>query len=143
VDGQIGRGRHIAVAEGLEDDRGVAALEARAADVFLHIDAREAQLGGLAQHVDREVPLLVPLGRMRGKLSLGEGLGRILNGDLIVAEREIHARYPPMRGRANPVGFLAADLPRGGDCVNHIPLADFECCSAEKNGNQTPGALDP
>ena len=34
-------------------------------------------------------------------------------------------------------------LPRGGDCVNHIPLADFEWCGAKKNGNQTSQTLDP
>jgi hypothetical protein len=91
--------------------------QARAADVFLHIDAGETQLGRLAQHVDREVFRLVPLGGMRGKLSFGEGARGILNGDLIVAEREIHARNPPLRGRTALI-ILALDVPRRGARVN-------------------------
>lgn len=33
----------------------------------------------------------------------------------------------------NPVTFLVADLPRVSDCVNHISVADFECCGAQKS----------
>jgi hypothetical protein len=117
VDGQIGRRRHVAVAQCLENDRCVQTRQARAPDIFLHIDAGETQLGGLAQHVDREVFLLVPLRGMRGKLSFGEGARGLLNGDLIVAEREIHARNPPVRGRTALI-ILALEVPRQGARVN-------------------------
>jgi hypothetical protein len=54
---------------------------------------------------------------MRGKLSFGEGARRVLNGDLIVAEREIHARNPPVRGRTALI-ILPLDVPRRGPRVN-------------------------
>ena len=57
--------------------------ERRAADVLLHIEPGEPQLGGLLQHVDREVPLRVPARGVRRQLGGGEGAGRVLDRPLV------------------------------------------------------------
>jgi hypothetical protein len=77
-------GRDVAVGELLEDDRGVEPAQRRAAHILADIEPREPKLGGLPQHVDREMLLLVPAGRMRGELGGGEGAGGVFDGPLVV-----------------------------------------------------------
>ena len=50
----------------------------------------QAKAGGGPEHVHREVLVLVPARRMRGKLGLGEIARRRLNGPLIVRQFEVH-----------------------------------------------------
>jgi hypothetical protein len=91
VDRDEGRSGDIAVAELLEDDRGVQPAKRRAADVLLDVEAAEAELRALTHHVDREVALGVPAGRVRGELGGGEGARCVLDGALVFGEVEIHA----------------------------------------------------
>ena len=56
------------VRQRLEDQRRVEPRQPRAADVLPDIDAAEAEAGRLAQHVDREMLLLVPAHGMRREL---------------------------------------------------------------------------
>ena len=66
------------------------AAQGHAAVLLSGIDAAEAHFGRLLHHIDGEMLVLVPAGRMRRQLGLGEGTGRVLNGALIVGEGEVH-----------------------------------------------------
>ena len=54
------------------------------------IDAAEAHLGRLFHHLDGEMLILVPAGRMGRQFGVGKGAGGVLNGALIVVESKIH-----------------------------------------------------
>ena len=90
VDRDIGGGRGAALRQLLEDDRGVEPRQRRAADVVLHIDAAKAERRGLAQLVDREHLVLVPVARMRHHLVAREMPRGGLEGALVLGEFEIH-----------------------------------------------------
>ena len=62
----------------------------RAADVFLDVDAAEAERRRLAQRLDREDLVLVPVARMRHHLVAGELPRGGLEGALFFGEVEIH-----------------------------------------------------
>ena len=55
-----------------------------------HVDGGHAERRRLADDVDGEVALLVPLGRVRGDALLGEGERRLLDGGLFLGEGEVH-----------------------------------------------------
>ena len=90
VDRDIGGGRGAALRQLLEDDGGVEPRQSRAADVVLHIDAAEAERRGLAQRLDREGLVLVPVARMRHHLVAGELPRGGLEGALVFGQLEIH-----------------------------------------------------
>ena len=71
VDGQKRRGRHAAAREFFEDQRRVVARQARAAVLFAHIDAAEAEARELLQHAAVE-PLFLPARRVGAELVLRE-----------------------------------------------------------------------
>ena len=81
-DGRIGDGQL------LEDPHRVEAAQPAAAGVLLAVDRRHAQLGGLAQHVDREVLGAVPLQRVRRKALLGERGRRLGDHAFVVVQAE-------------------------------------------------------
>ncbi|MNE14333.1 hypothetical protein D3C80_1072090 [compost metagenome] len=90
VDRDEGRRRHVAARQLLEDQRRLDPAQAHAAVFLARIDAGEAHLGGGLQHIDREMLVLVPAGRVRRQFGLGEGAGGVLNGALVVGEGEVH-----------------------------------------------------
>ena len=96
VDRDIGGGRGTALRQLLEDDGGVEPAERRAADVFLHINAAEAERGRLAQRLDREGLGLVPIPRERHHLVAGKLPRGGLEGALLFAEFEIHCPAPSL-----------------------------------------------
>ena len=77
VDRQEGRDRWAAAAQLLEDQRRVGRAEPGAADLLAHADPGEAELGRLAQHVDRQMALAIPVERMRREALFGEGARHI------------------------------------------------------------------
>ena len=97
VDGDEGGDRRAAIGERLEDQCGVEPAEARAADILAHIDAGEAQLADRAHDILGEMPGLVPLERLWREVFVGEGPRHFGNGDLFLAQFEIHVRLPPGR----------------------------------------------
>ena len=84
VDRDIGGGRRAALGQFLEDDGGIEPRQSRAADIVLHIDAAEAERGGLAQRLDREYLALVPVARVRHHLVARELPGGGLKGALVL-----------------------------------------------------------
>ena len=93
VDRDIGRGRGAALRQLLEDDGGVEPRQRRAADIVLHIDAAEAERRRLAQRLDREGRVLVPVARIRHHLVAGELPRGGLEGALVFGEFEIHGYF--------------------------------------------------
>ena len=91
MDGDEGRHRRAALRQRLEDQRRVEARERRAADIVADVDPANAELGGLAHHLDRKVLLLVPAQRMRRDLFRGEIPRHLANRNLVLVERELHA----------------------------------------------------
>ena len=74
----------------LEDERGVEPGQRRAADVFLDVNAAEAERRRLAQRLDRKGLVLVPVARMRHHLVAGELPRGRLEGALFFGEGEVH-----------------------------------------------------
>ncbi len=72
MDRDIGGGRRAALRQLLEYQRRVEPRQLRAAHVLAHIEAAEAERGGLAHAFDREDVLLVPLARMGRHFRLRE-----------------------------------------------------------------------
>ena len=93
VDRDEGRHRRAALRQRLEDQRGVETRQRRAADIVADIDAADAELGGLAHHVDREMLLLVPADRMRRDFLRGEIPRHVANRNLVLVECELHALF--------------------------------------------------
>ena len=90
VDRDIGGGRGAALRQFLEDERGVEPGQRRAADVFLDVNAAEAERRRLAQRLDREDLALVPVARMRHHLVARELPRGGLKRPLFFGEVEIH-----------------------------------------------------
>ena len=57
-----------------------------------HVDAGEAETGGLAQLLGGEVLRLVPGGGVRQQALAGEVARGLLEGALVVGERKVHHR---------------------------------------------------
>ncbi len=74
----------------LEDQRGVEPGQRRAADVILHINASEAERCGLAQRVDRENLILIPVARVRHHVLASEKPRGCRKSALVLGEFEIH-----------------------------------------------------
>ncbi len=91
VDRQEGGGGDVAIGQGFKDQGRVQPPQARPADILAHIDAGEAQLGRLAQGLDRKVLLLVPAGRVGGEFGGGELPRRILDRALVLVQVKAHA----------------------------------------------------
>ena len=104
VDRDVGGGRGAALRQFLEDQRGVEPRQRRAADVVLHIDAAEAERGGLAQRLDRENLVLVPVARVRHHLVARELPRGGLKRALLLGEFEIHGSpaCPTRISKRNP-----------------------------------------
>ena len=68
----------------------------RAADVVADIDAADAELGGLAHHIDGKMLLLVPADRMRRDFFRGKIPRHVANRNLILVESELHALPAPV-----------------------------------------------
>jgi hypothetical protein len=90
VDRDVGGSRGAALRQLLEDQRGVEPGQRRAADVFLHVNAAEAERRRLAQCLDREHFALVPVARMRHHFVTRELPRGGLKGVLLFGEVEIH-----------------------------------------------------
>ncbi|MNN76051.1 hypothetical protein D3C81_1923990 [compost metagenome] len=90
MDRDKGRRRHVPARQLFKDHRGLDAAQGHAAVLLAGIDAAEAHLGRRLHHIDREMLVLVPLGRVRRQLGVGEGPRRVLNGALVVVEGEVH-----------------------------------------------------
>ncbi len=88
VDGQERRDGRVGGGQLLEDADRVDAAQAAAAGVFTAVDRRHAQLGCLAQFVDREVMRLVPLQCVWGKALLGERGRRLGDHAFVVVQAE-------------------------------------------------------
>ncbi len=95
VNGDIGRGRDAAGGELLEDHRGIAALQARAADILAHIDAGKAERRRLAQRLDGENTRLVPVAGIRAELARREVPRHLLYRPLVLGKLEIHSALSP------------------------------------------------
>ena len=91
VDGQERRDDGVCDGQLLEDPHPVQTAQPAAADVVAAIDGRHAQLGGLAQHVDRKMLAGIPFQGVRGKPFGGER-GRRLGDDALVVVEGIHAQ---------------------------------------------------
>ena len=107
VDRNIGGGRGAALRQFLEDERGVEPRQRRAADIFLHIDAAEAERRGLAQRFDRENLVFVPVARMRHHFVARECRAVGLEGALVFGEVEIHVRPREVNAPANATAYFA------------------------------------
>ncbi len=90
MDRQIGGGRDAGGRQFLEDQSGVEAGKAAAAELVAHIDAGKAERSGAPQRLDRELLALVPARRLGQPLVAGEVARGFLEGALLVGEGEIH-----------------------------------------------------
>ena len=104
MDRDEGRKGRAGARQRLEDQHGVEPAKARAADIVAHIDAAEAERAGLADHIGREMPLTVPVERVRRDTILGEGLRHRLYRALVLVQFELAGRG---------VGHLSP-------CVHHV-----------------------
>ena len=80
----------------LEDQRGVEPRQRRAADVFLDVNAAEAERRRLAQRLDREGLVLVPVARMRHHFVARELPRGRLEGALFFGEGKVHGAPCPL-----------------------------------------------
>ena len=94
VDGDEGRDHRVRDGKFFEDPHGVDPSQPAAPDVLAAVDRSHAQLGGLAQCVDREVLVLVPLQGMRRKTFGGEGGDALDDHPFVVIEGcDVHQTY--------------------------------------------------
>jgi hypothetical protein len=91
----------------LEHQGGIEAGEAGAAMGFVHIEAGEAEGGGLAQFLRGEMALGVPFAGVGGQATGCEGARGFLEGALVFGEVEIH-QCLRLLGlmRRSPAGWL-------------------------------------
>ena len=68
----------------LEDQHGIEPAETRAADIVAHIDAAETERAGLADHIGREMPVTVPVERVRRDTIPGESFRHRLYRALVL-----------------------------------------------------------
>ena len=73
----------------LEDAHGVEAAQPAAADVLAAVDRRHAELGRLAQYVDGEVMVLVPLQCVWREALFGERGRRLGDHAFVVVQAEV------------------------------------------------------
>ena len=95
VDRDERRRRHVAIGKLLEDQRRVRPRQARSAHIFLHINARKAQLRRALDHIDREMALMVPPVRMRQQLVDSKLLRHVADHDLFVCKHGAHWHFVP------------------------------------------------
>ena len=88
VDGQECRDGGVGGGQLFEDANGVDAAQPAAAGVFTAVDRRHAELGGLAQFVDRKVMRLVPFQCVWGKTLFGERGRRLGDHAFVVIQTE-------------------------------------------------------
>ena len=73
----------------LEHQHGVEPCQAGTADIVPDIDAAEAERPGFADHVGREMPVAVPVERIRRNALAGKRLGHLADGALVLVELEL------------------------------------------------------
>ena len=90
VDREIGGGRGASGGQFLEDQRGVEAREAAAAELIPDIDAGKAERRRLAQSLDRKFLPCVPARRVWQPFVDRELARGFLEGALLVGKGEVH-----------------------------------------------------
>ena len=73
----------------LEDAHRIQPAQLAATDILAAVDGRHSQLGRLAQHVDGEVMVLVPLQRIWRKTLFGERGRRLGDHAFVVVQAEV------------------------------------------------------
>ena len=93
MDGQEGGGGDAALGELFEHQHRVEPGKARAADIFVNVEAGKSEARRLADHVHRKVFLFIPLGR-EGPQFLGRKVcGRLPNQGLFTGQFGGHAVF--------------------------------------------------
>ena len=82
--------RRVVARESLDDQHLRERVRAAAAEFFRECNAEEAELAELLDDMPREGLVLVPLGRMRLDLALGEVGQRLADAALLFSQIEIH-----------------------------------------------------
>ena len=93
MDRDIGGNRRAAIGQRLEDHRAIEAAKARAAVLLRYVDRRHAEFSRLADHIDREICLFVPLEGMRGQLLLGKIQCHLLDRGLFFGWGKMHRQH--------------------------------------------------